>query len=336
MRMILVILAALIVAGGTGYYVVQGLRLPAPEAVVEVEAPKLRQVFVPARELIAGTIIAPEHLSRMEMTEAAITAEMVVADAEGQTLLAGSVARQVLPQGVPIARTAIVQPGDRGFLAAVLPKGMRAISIPVTETAGLNGLALPGDWVDLILTYSVTADDDGGENSDSKPRDISASETVARNIRLLALDNRVNAQAKNEKGEIVAPPPPRTATLQVTPRQAEEITLANTLGSLSLALNSVRDGGEGAESRVEPVALTTPALGRQVAPGDLELTLDSDVTSLLRLEVQKTVPEQVARIQVVRGRGGAGLAETLPVKAEGAAEAPAGKVAAPSADPEGE
>jgi pilus assembly protein CpaB len=330
MRIILVILAALIVAGGTGFYVVQGLR-PQPEPVAQIEAPKLRQVFVPARELAVGTIIAPEHLSRMEITEAALTAEMVVADAEGEAALAGSVARQVLPKGVPIARSAIVQPGDRGFLAAVLPQGMRAISIPVTETAGLNGLALPGDWVDLILTYSVTADDDeAGDTDGAKPRDIRASETVARNIRLLALDNRVNPQVKDESGEIVAPPAPRTATLQVTPRQAEEITLANTLGSLSLALNSVRDGGEGAERRIEPVALATPALGRQAAPGSLDLTLDSEVTSLLRLEVQKTVPEQVARIQVVRGRGGTGLAETRPVKAEAdAAEDPA-------ANPEGE
>jgi pilus assembly protein CpaB len=329
--MFLVILAALIVAGGTGFYVVQGLRPPAPEPVAQIEMPKLRQVFVPARELAAGTIITPEHLSRMDMTEAAITAEMVVTDAEGEAVLAGSVARQALPKGVPIARSAIVQPGDRGFLAAVLPQGMRAISIPVTETAGLNGLALPGDWVDLILTYSVTADDEeAGETDGAKPRDIRASETVARNIRLLALDNRVNPQAKNEKGEIVAPPAPRTATLQVTPRQAEEITLANTLGGLSLALNSVRDGGEGAEQRIEPVALAVPARSRAAAPGELQLTLDSDVTSLLRLEVQKTVPEQVARIQVVRGPGGSALAETRPAKAE--AEA----ADTPAADPEGE
>ena len=72
----------------------------------------------------------------MEMTEAAITPQMIVADAEGEAYLAGSVARQVLPQGVPIARSAIVQPGDRGFLAAVLPKGKRAITIAISEVAG--------------------------------------------------------------------------------------------------------------------------------------------------------------------------------------------------------
>ena len=95
---------------------------------------------------------------------------MIVADAQGETFLVGSVARQALPQGMPIARSATVQPGDRGFLAAVLPKGKRAITIPVSETAGLNGLAIPGDWVDLILTYTVVGDDDDGGDAAARSR----------------------------------------------------------------------------------------------------------------------------------------------------------------------
>ena len=168
MRIFLVILAALIVAGGTGFYVLQGLRPAAPE-VAQAAAPQLRQVFVPAAEVPIGTIITPEWLSRMEITEGALNGEMILADAAGDEFLAGSVARQVLPQGVPIARSFVVRPGDRGFLAAVLPKGMRAITIPVDEIAGLSGLALPGDRVDLILTYSVSGDAGSG---------IRASETV--------------------------------------------------------------------------------------------------------------------------------------------------------------
>ena len=114
---------------------------------------------------------------------------MIVADAEGQEFLAGSVARQVLPQGVPIARSSIVQPGDRGFLAAVLPKGKRAITIPVDEIAGLSGLALPGDRVDLILTYSVAGDA-------TAPARIRASETVITNIRVLAFDQRLGPRRR--------------------------------------------------------------------------------------------------------------------------------------------
>jgi pilus assembly protein CpaB len=293
--MILVILAALIVAGGTGFYVMQGLRPPAPE-IVQAEAPKLREVFVAARELPSGTILTPDLLSRMEMTEAAITPQMIPADAEGQATVTGSVARQVLPQGVPLARTAIVQPGDRGFLAAVLPKGMRAITIAISEVAGIGGLVLPGDRVDIILTYSVA-----GSIIDAE-RDIRASETVMTNIRVLALDQRLGPVELNDEGEAETPPIATTATLEVTPQQAEVITLSQTLGELSLILNSVRDGGEtDKRAKTELVAVAAPSpAGAAAAPDPRPMTLDSEVTSLLRRELDKN-EMPLSRIQVVRG-----------------------------------
>ena len=287
MRMLLAILAALVVAGGTGFYVMQGLRPAAPEAVVQqAAAPKLREVYVPAHELAAGTIITPERLSRMEMPESAITGQMIVADADGTAFLAGSVARQVLPQGVPIARSAIVQPGDRGFLAAVLPKGKRAITIAISEVAGIGGLILPGDRVDLILTYSVSGDIIDAE------REIRASETVMKNIRVLALDQRLGPVMVEEKDGKKADSHPiaQTATLEVTPQQAEMITLGQTLGSLSLVLNSVRDGGEPAEiaARDNPKTEEVSLTGLGASPDALlprQMTLDSDVTSLLQRQL---------------------------------------------------
>ena len=168
-----------------------------------VEAPKLREVFVPAQEIAVGTIISPDRLARMEIAESAITSQMVVADAAGEAFLAGSVARQVLPQGVPIARSAIVQPGDRGFLAAVLPRGKRAVTIPISEVAGLNGLALPGDRVDIILTYSV------GGSEDSGPA-IRASETVLENVRVLALDQRLGPAKPDPEKRARSPTPTRS------------------------------------------------------------------------------------------------------------------------------
>ena len=308
MRILLVILAALIVAGGTGFYVVQGLRPQAPEVVVEA-APAMREVFVPAQQLPVGTIITPVRLSRMEMTEGAISAQMIVADAAGEAFLAGSVARQVLPQGVPIARSAIVQPGDRGFLAAVLPKGKRAITIAISEVAGLGGLVLPGDRVDLILTYSVAGDIIDAE------REIRASETVMTNIRVLALDQRLGPVVLDEEGKAETPPVARTATLEVSPQEAEMITLGQTLGTLSLVLNSVRDGGDpDAAPIVEDDPDQTPVSSLKVATGTLlprQMTLDSDVTSLLArqlaakaesLAVSPVPPsDRTTKVQVVRG-----------------------------------
>jgi pilus assembly protein CpaB len=342
MRILLVILAALIVAGGTGFYVVQGLRPPAPETIVQIETPKLREVYVPARELAAGTIIAPERLSRMEMPESALSGQMIVADADGTAFLAGSVARQVLPQGVPIARSAIVQPGDRGFLAAVLPQGKRAITIPISEVAGIGGLILPGDRVDLILTYSVSGDIIDAE------REIRASETVMHNIRVLALDQRLGPVLPDEKDGKKAESQPiaSTATLEVTPQQAEVITLGQTLGSLSLVLNSVRDGGEPEEiaardnPKTEKVSLTSLcALPDALLPR--HMTIDSDVTSLLRREIATgakmesaggenpvPLPDRTTRVQVVRGI----QSQAVQVGLEGSAAEPAA-AAAPALAP---
>lgn len=292
MRIFLVILAALAVAGGTGFYVMQGLRLPAPSETARAEAPKLREVFVPAREIAVGTIVGRDDLGRMEITEAAITSQMVVADAAGEAFLAGSVARQILPSGVPIARSAMVQPGDRGFLAAVLPRGKRAVTIPIGEAAGLNGLVVPGDRVDVLLTYSIS----GGGGQGGR-----ASETVLPNIRILALDQRFGpAKPDPEKGKkSEAQPVAKTATIEVTPQEAEIVALASDMGSLSLALNSVRDG-EGATT--EPLALGRDgfSLAAEALP-PRRLTRESDVTS-------------TSKIQVVRGKkvGGATTPATEP------------------------
>jgi pilus assembly protein CpaB len=305
--MLLLILAALIVAGGSGYYVLDALRAPEPQAGavdVIVERPKTTDVYSAAAAIAPGAIIAPESLGRLPIEDAALTPEMVVADAAGAELLAGSVARQVLPAGVPIARSAVVQPGERGFLAAVLPPGKRAVSIPIGEVAGLSGLVLPGDRVDIILTYSVSGD------AIAAGRDVRASETVMRNIRVLALDQRLGQVAPGEE----LPPVARTATLEVTPREAEVITLATTLGDLSLVLNALRDGGEPAASQT----LAEAALERVAMPrafgGDSggraepieprAMTLDSDVTSLLQRTRTEAAAVAVrnARVQVVRGR----------------------------------
>lgn len=322
MRMLLLIFAALMVAGGSGYYVLESLRAPEPQAGtvdVIVERAKTTDVYIPVAAIAPGAIIAPEFLGRLPIEDTALTAEMVVADAAGAELLAGSVARQVLPAGVPIARTAVVQPGERGFLAAVLPAGKRAVSIPIGEVGGLSGLVLPGDRVDIILTYSISGDAIAAE------RDVRASETVMRNVRVLALDQRLAQIAPGEE----LPPMARTATLEVTPREAEVITLATTLGDLSLVLNALRDGGDAVTRQtVAGVALERVAMPRArdlsgPGPEPVEprgMTLDSDVTSLLqrRRAASAAATVRSARVQVVRGRAsqavefGAGAARAEP------------------------
>lgn len=325
MRVFLLLFAALIVACGTGYYAYLGTRPPAAAPVaVKVAPPKPTEVFVAADQLPTGTILRPDSLGRMALAKSAVTEEMILADDEGEKLLLGSVARQTLPKGMPIARSATVQPGNRGFLAAVLPRGKRAVSIPISEVSGVSGLALPGDRVDIILTYSVTA-----ELMDEK-RDIHASETVARNLRVLALDQRLS-QTHSLEEKVKDLPVADTATLEVTPAEAETITLATTLGTLSLVLNSVRDGGddEATEPGRDPLERVS---GRMSKPLDAHpsisrpMTLDSEVTTLLNRHNDERVADRMRAfpVQVVRGRKSSGLlyggdAATQPEKA---AEAP--------------
>ncbi len=314
MRIIIISAVALIVAVSTGYYLLQEMR-PTPQLVVtaEVEAPRSTEVLVPAAQLAAGTILRAEHLTTIVIPEGAFSSEMVVADEAGRNLLINSVAIQPLPRGVPIAASATVQPGERGFLAAVLPQGKRAISIPISETAGISGLVQPGDRVDIILTYSITGDVIDAE------RDVKASETVMTNLRVLALDQRLGAheQIREATGNVAPMPVARTATLEVTPRQAEMITLATTLGDLSLVLNSVRDGGDPdevaeGEDATAPASPLEQALAAHVVDRPRQMTLDSDVTSLLQrqavageAEPAPAVPGaealRLTRIQVVRG-----------------------------------
>lgn len=296
MRMTLIILAALIVAGGTGFYVMQGLQPAAPEQV-RAEAPAPRaQIYVASRAIPVGTILTPADLARMPF-DGSVRAEMIVADAAGDKTLTGSVARQPLAAGMPIARSAIVQPGDRGFLAAVLPRGKRAITIPVDVVGSLSGLALPGDRVDVILTYAIVS------TSDDKEEPVRASETVLSNLRVLALDQRLSARPEDLADKIDGAPVAKTATLEVTPREAEVVTLAQTIGTLSLILNSLRDevadqtdGGAGA-SKLEltggplPDAdrpdADRPDADRSTRPN--RLTLSSDVTSTSRVQVVRGV-----------------------------------------------
>jgi len=316
MRIYLFIFAALVAAGGTGFYLFQELysQPAAPEERVVVEAPKSKEVFVPAAELAAGTIITPSLLGKMRIENGSITNEMIVADAAGEEFLTGSVARTYLPKGVPIARSAMVQPGERGFLAAVLPKGKRAITIQVSEVAGMSGLVLPGDRVDIILTYSVPGD------VIAAGRDIRASETLLTNLRVLALDQRLETgrPLRDDEGNLMTPPVARTATLQVDPDEAEMITLATQLGELSLVLNSVRDGGEPEEqiaegptgSILQPLRLGATSLVGQSEAGPRAMTLDSDVTSLLQrrsVDADETADDplppqdRASQIQIVRG-----------------------------------
>ncbi len=103
---------------------------------------------------------------------------------------------------------------------------MRAISVPVSITSGISGFIFPGDQVDLLLTYTIPAAQLGGTFEHK------VVETVLRNIRVVAIDQRMDSKP----GEAV---PAHTATFEVTPKQSEVIALASRIGEMFLTLRSL-------------------------------------------------------------------------------------------------
>jgi pilus assembly protein CpaB len=145
--------------------------------------------------------------------------------------LVGSLARSPLVAGEPIREAKLIKTNGSGFMAAILPSGMRAVSTEISPETGAGGFILPNDHVDVILSRRDREEKASGQ-------DGFVSETILTNIRVLAID-----QAIEEKGgqKVVVG---KTATLELGPRQAETLALARQLGTLSLALRSLADGNK--------------------------------------------------------------------------------------------
>jgi pilus assembly protein CpaB len=235
-RRLLFILIAVIVSGVT---VFAGRTWLKAEHQVQVVAPPppaptkpIMQVLVAKGVLPAGRFLRPDDLRWQPWPEDGVSGNYVI---EGQHRLeefSGAVVRSALADGEPITDVRVVRPGDRGFMAAVLEPGKRAVTVPVTVSSGIAGFVFPGDYVDLILTFSVKSESTGADQgSNTEHR---ASETLLTNIRVVAVDQRADDQ---DKTVAVA----KTATLEVSPKDAEVIAVALAVGQISLSLRSLGD-----------------------------------------------------------------------------------------------
>lgn len=225
----------------------------AQQAAAAPVVPVGPKVLVAKKALPAGTIIDADSFTYQpwpkELMQSAYYVESS-ADGDSKSLL-GTVVRYPITAGQPVTRGSLVGPQDRGFLAAALGSGMRAITVPVNASTGVAGFVFPGDHIDLVLTQQVEG---GGEGPALK-----VSETIIRNVRVLATDQRVNDKDKDGKIEVKTF---ANVTLEVTPRIAEKIAVAQSLGTLSLSLRSIADNGSDLE--------------RAVASGDVKVPANAD------------------------------------------------------------
>ena len=148
---------------------------------------------------------------------------------DAPTKLSGAVARAPFIAGEPIKEQKLIKISEGGVMAAILPAGMRAISTPIREETAAGGFILPNDRVDVILSHKTRV------GTQEQP----VSEAVLRNVRVLAIGQALD----NKDGEKVASG--KTATLELTPPQAETLALAQSMGEISLSLRSLADATPG-------------------------------------------------------------------------------------------
>ena len=289
-RTLILLLLAVLLAGGTALLARSWLASQKTEAElkaapVPLQAPS-KSVLVARSEIKRGQILRPEDLVWQIWPEGGIDKNYVLLGGPRKPeSFAGWVAINPIGGGEPVTEQRIIAPGNRGFLAAVLRPGMRAISVPVTVTSGISGFIFPGDQVDLLLTYTVPAKAgaEGGVKFDHK-----AAETVLRNIRVIAIDQRLESKA----GEAV---PAHTATFEVTPKQSEVIALASEIGKVSLSLRSlVAAPGEPTETAA---AIPTDS----PVAASATYTLDSEISPLLPKAPGSKEGSDVTTVTILRG-----------------------------------
>ncbi|HSX56406.1 MAG TPA: Flp pilus assembly protein CpaB [Sphingomonas sp.] len=253
-RKIILLVGALIIAAITAFMartLMVGTPAPVAGAAPTAGGPAPIQgveVLVATKALPVGTILGPESIKFVPWPEELVEGAYYRKAETDLKTLQGTVVRFAVPAGQPITQGGLVKPGDRGFLAAALGPGMRAVTVPVSTQSAVAGFVFPGDRVDLLLTQTVAGGGDGPP--------LKASETVLRNLRVLATDQKTDKQTDESGNTVVSTY--STVTVEATPRIAEQIAVAQTLGSLSLSLRSIADNNGELEEAIAAGDVSVP------------------------------------------------------------------------------
>ena len=236
-RNIALIAVALGIAIGAGFMVsayLSGARttieqdIKAKQRVVPPTIPTAR-VLVAKKDLIVGTFVKREDLHWQLWPEESITPSYVT-DSKlleaGKTKekkvtiedFIGGVVRTPIASGQPMVKGLVATAGERGFLAAVLQPGMRAMSVPVSPTSGISGFILPGDHVDILWDVKKSK------------KNYPFTQTLFRDIRVIAIDQKTVATGAT---------PAKTLTLELTPFQTEAMSFAQNMGGIEFTLRSI-------------------------------------------------------------------------------------------------
>ena len=226
-----VVLTIAVGAGRVAAYLASGSDdRPAPVAAV---APTVEtvEVLVAKSDINLGQSLKPEHLQWQSWPAATTSSSFIQRKdrSKGDAEVTGMIARAPFIAGEPIREQKLVKADGSGFMAAILPAGMRAVSTEISPETGAGGFILPNDRVDVLLSKR--------ERNPEQPNagDVISSEIILSNIRVLAIDQA--PKEKDGQTTVVG----KTVTLELKPEQAETLARARQSGTLSLALRSIAD-----------------------------------------------------------------------------------------------
>ncbi len=211
---------------------------PAPTPTQQQADINTQKVLVATQDVAMGKTIASGDVAWRDWPKDSISSQFITGGTQkSESEVVGAIARAGFYAGEPISDAKLIR-SDRGFMSAILPEGKRAVAIRIAADTSAGGFILPNDHVDVIMTRRV----DQGSSGGNGPQFMT--ETILNNVRVLAIDQTVEkAPAKdgsnnNGTDTVVG----QTATLELTPQQAQIITVAQQMSDrLNLALRSVSD-----------------------------------------------------------------------------------------------
>jgi pilus assembly protein CpaB len=226
------VLGVALAAGGIAAFLASGHR--APEATKGAPPPpplETVEILVAKNDLGRGQVIGDGDVGWQTWPAAAANSNFIrkTQRPDAMTQFVGAIVRVSVVAGDPIRDPTVVFAKGSGFMAAILPQGMRAVSAEISPETGAGGFILPDDHVDVVLTRK----DKAAERVSGIEK--FTSETILKNVRVLAIDQQV--EEKNGQKVVVG----KTATLELTPAQAETLALSHQQGTMSLALRSLVD-----------------------------------------------------------------------------------------------
>jgi pilus assembly protein CpaB len=235
------VLAVALGAGGIAAFLASGSKEPPPPPPPPVVQMDTVEILVAKGDINMGQVVSAQDIQWQIWPASAASSYFVRKKDQSDAIqqFTGSIARAPFVSGEPIREAKLIKANGSGFMAALLPSGMRAVSTEISPETGAGGFILPNDRVDVLLTRR--------DREAEKATGIEAhiSETILTNVRVLAIDQTI--EEKNGQRVVVG----KTATLELAPRQTETLAVSRQRGTLSLALRSLIDANTSAAAPVD-------------------------------------------------------------------------------------